>query len=445
MNSKPQTFNIGGRWERCRYLDAQGPGAAYFIDKKWNKFIPVKEDRWFQSLEGLWYPHMRGGATSTPGWEQGSAHMGGFLEMETNGTLSTTVFDSNYVYGTSGDSNARMFFIGQSKTINSIFYYVSAIDGSPGALTIEIRDQNTGSPAGDSNSPGTTVLFTTTDTPSGVGWNEITGLTHVPTVDATQWLVLGDLAGDGTNKYTVGIKLNGASALASFPDSFHRVMTTTNGYTSVSNATFGSPMYVLYFSDGTAYGNAFSAQSAPANTNTQKGLYIDGWSADVKLYAVTFGDGVPTDPVGINIWQGSTGPAGGSPFRASDIAYFENSTNAPRAFGFTQPFPTLAASTPYRIVVDVTGGTSNGVPDRFDIGTVNGGGDARIKKAMSPGQGAWYWTEDISSAWSDTETAIPRMGFFVDDWTPDTSSVSSGVRNFPLISDSRSFPVPPTS
>jgi hypothetical protein len=438
MNKKPTLFNIIGRWERCRYVDRHGLGSSYFLDRKWNTFIPVDKDRWFQSPQGKWYPIVSGGAGSRGGWNQGYGFISNYLDMENTVSSSSVLTSNNYAFGVGGNAAGWRIILPQAKTLSSWFYRIQQITGSPGDLTLEIRTDD-----GTSARPSSTTVLSTTHTPNAaIGWNELGGLSTSLSADTIYWFIIGDAAGSGGNNRRVSTFLAGPGDGTTNPGSMNLVTVTTNGWTTNPAASSGPPMNVLYFSDGTAWGNPFSTFAEPTNDGDQKGFYIDGFPTDVRLFAVTFGAGTPTDPVGINIWSGVTGPAG-SPFSSSTISYNTFSTTVPAAFGWTEPFPLLAARSPYRIVMDFGAGTSNGVPDILQFGTVHGGGESRMALAI-PGQGNWYYTEEDGVVWSDSVQEFPRMGLFIDDFSP-TGGIPpiSNTRDYPLIPSQRAYPLIP--
>jgi hypothetical protein len=434
---KVSLFNIGGIWERCRYIDAHGIGPAYFLNKRKQTLTPVDGRRWVQTSKGLWFPCVAGGAASRGGWEQGFGQFTKYFDMETADSLQNHQLNSNYTYNSAGDAIGWRVFFPFAKTVSSIFYRINTITGSPGALTFEIRNDNGTQPM----RPGSTTLLSTTDTPSAtLGWNEITGLNTALFADTIYWLVVGDPAGSVSDHYRVNTFFDGPSSNSKNPGSFSMVITSTDGFSTAPSAGSATqPSFVLYFSDDTAWGNPLVVSTEPTNDADQKGLYIDGWGVDVRLFAVTFGDGTPTTPTDVKIWVSTSGPSG-TPFSTSDIQYNIASATVPAGFGWTQPYPVLAANTPHRIVIDFSGG-SGGVPDRLNFGTVNGGGESRMAKAM-PGAGEWYWTEENGAVWDDDTEAIPRLGLFIDDFTPDGGAAPiQNTRDFPNIPDNRVFPL----
>lgn len=429
--------NIIGRWERTRIIGPNSISPSYYWDKKWNKLIPVEKDRFFQTPEGIWIPHVCG-SSSNDGWNyQYGMRMGFEILTQTAGgsAYDTINLDSNYTYGSAGDAIGWRYTPAFDKTLNSWFYFVSFQNGSPGALTFEIREDD------GSSDPGTTNPLSTTDTPSGLGWNELTGLSTSLTAGTTYWFIIGDAAGSASDYNRVAKNSTWANNTRQIPSQFLMNLATTAGWTSkFSSNAFKSPIIVLNFSDNTSFGFPFTESSNPTNNDSQKGLYIDGMNVDVDIFGVLFGDTALTTSQfsAVNIWENTDGPSG-TPFATSSNP-FVTSSGIYGAF-FTKSYPRLTGSTPYRIVLEFSA-ASSATPESLGIGTVNGGGTTRLTAAF-PGAGNWYWTEDNSGSWSDSTSAFPRIFIMIDDFQATSSGAggsSNTNRSYPVFPTERSYP-----
>jgi hypothetical protein len=431
---------IGGRWEKTRYISEEGISDPFFWDRKCNKLIPADKDLWWKSKDGIWYPIVSGGV-DLGGWNQPVGLRMLYEDMDTSATLANHLLNSNFVVNTSGDGVAFAGAIPEDKTLSSWFYRVNTITGTPGVVTVYIQTDN------GSGVPDGSNLFTTTSNPSAtLGWHEITGINLALTAGTIYWFMIGDTAGDGSNNYRINTANNALGLNRNIPSSFFVGGNTASGFSGGMTRS-GNPTVVLYFSDGTAVGSPLAQFANPTNNALQRGLLISGMNVDFELFAVVLGQGNGgTDLTGINIWQSTTGPSG-SPFASSDKVLV-NSSNQRVGGVFKKPFPKLLASTQYRIVSNW--GSANGdIPDKHDFGTVTGGGESRMAKAMIGG-GSWYWTEESGGVWVDDTEAFPRIGLWISDFLTTGGAGGAGnTRAFPIIPNTpgatRIFPLVPTS
>lgn len=434
-------MNYIGRWERTRILGPNGLSPSYFWDRKWNTLMPVEKDRFFQTKDGIWLPHVRGSA-SNDGWNYQYGMRMGFEQLTLtagSAAYNTVNLDSNYVYSSAGDAIGWRYTCHESKTLNNWFYFLAAIVGSPSTLTLEIREDD------GAGAPGSTVTATTTDTPSVAGWNEKTGLSVSLSAGTTYWFIAADTGGGATDYFRLAKTSSWASDTRQIPTEFLMGLFTSNGWGTISTTdAFNCSLIVLNFSDGSSFGFPLTESSNPTNNDSQKGLYLDGMDVDVDIYGVLFGDsGLSSSAFSaVNIWANDDGPSG-TPFATSSNPLYGTTT----IFGayFTKSYPRLAVSTPYRIVLDLASASSS-TPERMGIGTVNGGGESRLRAALM-GQGGWYWTEDDSNSWSDTTIEIPRIFLMIDDFQPNAAGGgggSSNARNYPTLPTGRSYPIFPT-
>jgi hypothetical protein len=432
---KPEIFNIIGRWERVRFIGSEGCSDPYFWDRKNNTIVPTERGRFWRSPEGLLYPHIRGGV-STDSWDHSPFGFRlGFEDLFASTSIGNHQLNSNYSFGVGGDAVSWRYVRAVTKTLDSWFYRINTISGSPGALTVEIREDD------GAGLPGATVALSTTDTPSGtLGWNEITGLSVSLTAGTTYWFILGDAAGGVSDNYRVNTITNW-QVNRQIPAQFYMAATTTNGFTSITPSA-NSPVSVLAFSDSTSWGAPIVGSANPTSNTSQRGLYMDGMNVDFDLFGVLVGDTNINTFSEVQIWKGVSGPSG-TPFATSSNELLTTSSNIIGVY-FTKSFPRLVANNAHRIVVEWS--SANGTtPERLQIGTVNGGGSSRLTRAF-PGGGKWYWTEESGGVWVDTTDEYPRMLLMVDDFTPDGGAAAAGnQRSFPILPDDRVFPVLPKS
>ncbi len=353
----------------------------------------------------------------------------------TTGTISansTTLLNSAYVAGTSGNAVSVKFMPFDNLTLTDLYFYIESYGGTAALvndLELEVR-------SGTNTGPGTTgpsLLASTTVNPSSAtGWLHWSGLSVALTAGSLYYFIIGDADGGVTNFARIVHQGTYVTSNEQSRYVFWMPYTTTDGFTTGTRG-FSLPPCVAVFSNGTVYGWPFGSSSTHNSSGTyQRGLHVLTLSVAIKLFGVTYATSNASIS-GVNIWTDPNGPAG-SPLASSTRSW--GATVA--GFLFPSPFISLAKATPYRIVFTVGSGT--GQPILASIGT---GADSNLRAAMPYG-GDWYSTQDTSNVWADDTNSLPIMGLLVEDIISSTVSTTT-YRSHPVIPTQRSYPTYGTS
>ena len=325
----------------------------------------------------------------------------------------TMALDSNYVAGTSGDANAARLHVPSTKTLNTVYFFVSSYTGTAANvndLNLEVRPES----SAGANTPDTATLTdsATKDPASATGWIAATGFTASLTGLSRYFIILGDADGNGTDYATILARSGTYHDVASGANPTVRWMqaTTTGGWAS-GNAINSPSAFVLKFSDNAAFGSPFSAATAPASDTNRRGLRItaSALTAAIEIFGVLWTSG-NVNISGGEVWTGDTGPSGTADNVSTDILYTQGSIK----FGFLISgggLYSISALSAYSIVATYSGVSTAG-PQRIDIGT---GEDATLRLAM-PGAGELYYRRaNGTTDWTnDLVGSMPAMALLLD-------------------------------
>ena len=402
-------MHLLGQVDQVRLLNAYGiTGPPLHLHRRKSchgLLSPFPHQEWHKLRSGRWIPvpEIWGGAGFSSAWQWQRSYFGDYqTTASTQGTQNLSVL---YVYGSAGNvSGGRLRFL-SAKTVNNIYFFITAYGGTPGNVTdidVELRNET-------SNKPGSTTHIATTINPaSATGWINTSGLSFAASADTPYWVSIGDAvnATIATDFATTLIRLSAGVSTADPLGGDRTAGDSTNGW-STTTLRSGGASVVVTFSDGTSLGQPFSATAAPTSATNRKGLLIGALTETLKILGMVSGQS-NTNISGVELWSGSNGPGGSAD--ATGTHDLLTTGNTPVGYFFGTP-PTLAKATQYRLVFTYSAAAT--VPRKQSIGT---GADANLKAAMLGG-GGWYWTEaNATSDWSNDDTASwPQVAVVIED------------------------------
>lgn len=400
-----------GRYQAVRPYGPQGWGLPYILDRTRHKIIPREGEEWWRSPEGIWMPAIAGGAGIDQRWTSGGPWaVRGSMFVGT--ALGTLALNTDFVLNTSGNGVAlRLPRFHNGKTLATVYYYVTAVTGTP---TIDLQVRYTTTTTGPT---GTGTLVTAyTDSPTGAGWRAVT-MTDVLTDAAGRYYYI--LFFDA-NAATAGVSTTlattcPASSSGSMSQGDRLVgYTTANGFST--DTDIAVPTGVVVFSDGSACGIAYTAITNTTSNSAQRGIYFtSGYSVPLKVWGlVTFASTIN----GAKVWEGaSAGPASGLDL-LSGITVEPLLSAGGVILGATfASSVTLKPGLPTRIVHAVSGATN--FPTYLDLGTIATGTQADLQKTW------WLNGTALLAAANAGNTA----------WDATVELTTRGVRAFLLIED----------
>lgn len=343
-------------------------------------------------------------------------------------SISTTALNSNYVAGTSGAAMGGRFLtpVG-GKTLNSVYFNVGTYTGTASAvndINLELRPEASAGAA----TPNTSTLTESksVDPASATGWIATTGWTSVLTALARNFVIVGDADGSGVNFANLRRSSTGNLYAVSgnqIPTRFG-TFTTTGGWASGNSFTPASIKMVLGFSDGTAFGDPLTVDTAPASDTNRRGLAISsaGLVASLKIFGMLW-TSANANCSGMEISQG-TDPPGTTVDASTEILYSGTATRIGALTNGGAPYE-LQPGTAYHVVATFGGATSGG-PQRMDVGT---GEDATLRLAMPGGGRFSYARANGTTDWSnDLAGSLPAISLLVDGQIAASPGGGGGIR-----------------
>lgn len=315
------------------------------------------------------------------------------------GTKAGIALDSNYAFGVGGDAVAYLFYAPTTSDLVTAYFFVTATAGTPGNLTVELRNYNT------ATLPNSTVHATQAVSPGTTAnkWIACTFATPFECVQGTPYyLVVGDAAGDGTNYATV--LSAGVVGVTDYSYSISDTTVTTNGFGAGTKQNKNA-VCVLKFADGTIIGCPYTSGGASASNKLMRGLYVAGMTEQIKIGGITF-NGSSTIS-GLNVFSGATAPAG-----VADLTVTFSAAESANGYAVFTPF-TMQKATIYRWVL--TFGSNSTGPGYLSI--EDGAGNADVLACGLFG-GTMYWTISDGGgtpAWTNDTTFYPRMRLIPTD------------------------------
>lgn len=416
-------MHVVGRHTLARLLTPTGLSPSYVVSRRraqWPATLArYRHEDWFVHKDGYLIPAIAGGT----GWSSTLQypHAGlGFVGGLSTPSQTTTSLNSAYTFNSAGAAiGSRFANFPIAKTLNSAYIYITAYGGTAANtndLNFELRNVTSGIPGSTLHASGTL------NPASATGWSALTGLSFSMSQDTAYFAVWGDADGNGTDFATTLRTLSADATQTTLLDG--RAAVTTTGWASGNTINAANGSIVLGFSDNTAIGNPFGTSAASSSSQNQRGLYVAGFTEQIKILGMLLGAGQATNNVsGFNLWEGATGPSGSA--TANGTVDVTDNSAPPVVIGMLLGTPyTCSRSTLYRFVFTYSANAT--APRKIQIGT---GADATLKASMLGGSG-WYWAEaNGTTNWNnDDTTAWPAVSIVVEDQVQiATGGGSAGV------------------
>jgi hypothetical protein len=414
------------RYHRIR---AFGPDDSftppYIWDTRMQKLIPYQNGEW-DHVGDVWFPAIRGGVAGVTSYQMYS-NLWLYANTASSLTSNGIALDSAYTYNSAGDSVGNRVILTEAKTLSSVYFYIVSFTGTAANVNdIDLELRNDGGTA-VAPKPGATLhANVTVDPASGTGWKS-GALSFAMSAATYYWILVADPDGGATDFATVGRFFtsvgSAVSATGSLMSGAQRMMNaiTTTGWNIVTQHDGLMGRMVLVFTDGTAFGNPFSTRANPASSSDDRGLYIDGTQAKVKVWGIATLDGaLPASVTSFHVYEGSA-TAPNAPTATGTVALTDVGSSSVRGYMLPSLY-TVNKETPHRFTFGFS--SNNTSIARLQIGT---GADANLKKAMRGG-GGWYWTQGSGTTWTDTDSEQPSMYIFAEDFFDQGGVSMSRVR-----------------
>jgi hypothetical protein len=341
-------------------------------------------------------------------------HIGGGSD---GGGTAGHLLDSNYAYGTGGDSTGvRLHPPKNGVHLHYAFFFLHAADSTGCDLLCELRNCNTTYPL----RPGTLIRSVTAA--GGTSPNKWIGFDFTAYDDALDirnpyWLVVGNPQGatypgysirNRTYSYMVNMQRGGSPMGMMF--------TTTAGWTANGSGPSGPWAYVFVWSDGTVSGSSIVTGSSPPSTNVERGMRIDGFTEDIEIVGLwtTTGAGMEV----FRIYEGDAAPGGAlySGFNGGSAYTRQAEEILVSGFLMFQTPVILRKGRLYRFVF--SGASASSAPQVSNILDPDTLGAYGI--AASVYQGKVCYCVNNAGAWKDYNNTtdgmwVPRMGLIVRD------------------------------
>lgn len=331
------------------------------------------------------------------------------LSPYTAGTTNAIALSSAYVHGTSGAAIGWRCSAPVAKPITDVYLFCTATSGTPGSVTVEIR--NFGASV---SQPGSTVNATKTFawTGSANTWSRATfSSPYTPALNEVFWVVISNADGSpATNFPTVqGTSVVPSPSVGTNPRMAN--YSTANGWsTTGTGTTSNSPCLLIVFSDGTTtvrMGCPYTTTGTHTSNTLRRGLHFDGLPAGVTINSVLAT--VETSFSGVEVYSGSTTFGGTTVATAAATANQLNANNA-MPIAFATPV-TLSANTVYDVVA--TFSASSTAPGYYQIQDYARYADVQ---ASAFAGGTIYGVVDNGSGGRTVDkSTFPRMCVFLDD------------------------------
>jgi hypothetical protein len=319
---------------------------------------------------------------------------------------------------------AFAFVPSESKTLNKVKIYVSAVSGTLTSFSCDVYSDSAGAPGSSLSSTSTVTTMPTTGSP---GWTEFTGLSQALTAGTRYWLVFKNLTATPASNFptvrfgnsaAVPLVLGGATAWG-----WGKKHSTDSGSTWAGTAIAGSFGWRLEYSDGSFDGLPIEDSSTMSvstggvySTRESGAIFTTPANCNWKVRGVVmFAQkvGTPTGNLRFRLYQGTTLLATTDVIPAANIT-----TNVLHAayFSATQ---TLAPSTSYRVVLsESTQSDTSSNYYRSSEYLIENNADS---KALFPWSIKRTYFDGAS--WTETDTSIPFFGLIGDT---DGEFASSG-------------------
>lgn len=223
--------------------------------------------------------------------------------------------NSAFTFNSAGASMGYRFVAPVTSTLTDFYFYVAAFTGTPGTVTVEVRNVGASGIV-----PGTTILATqsvTMDT-TAARWNKCTFATPASLTQNTEyWVIIYNTTATPASNFPALMAYSSHTQPEGNANQtqggMFRPYSTTTGWTATNN--LGSPICVMKFGDGSVLGNGYSQTKTNYTSNTlERGLKFT-LPFDAKLAGVAIGGGATIS--GLKIYKGTTAPGGTTIFSAT--------------------------------------------------------------------------------------------------------------------------------
>jgi hypothetical protein len=397
-------MHLVGRHHLVRLLGAHGLSASHVLSRpraQWPATLTRYSDEdWVASPDGRVFPAIRGGA----GWSSMTQMSKPQVGLSSSNAAQTAVaLSNNYVYNTSGNAIGARVNLPVAKTLNTIYYFITAHTGTPEVI-FELRDDS-------ANKAGTTLHASANSTPGGTGWKTFTGLSFVMTAGTKYWAIVGDNDGATDGGATV---LRSVAGNASIDQHFYNGFSTTDGWFSVQTSAAVVGSILFDFSDSTTMGWPITAQTASTNNTNRRGWNLStGLTAPTKILGmVTFATAL-TNASGIEAYEGATLP-GGTTAANGTVSLYTAGAGALAGFVFDTPtagYYSAPSTTAIRIVFTFSGNSTSVL--HMQIGS---GATAATRRCLWGGGGFYYAGANGTTDWSNDNTdEQPFANLIIED------------------------------
>jgi hypothetical protein len=312
-------------------------------------------------------------------------------------TRTTQALSGVYTFGSAGNCAGYRFVAPTSSTLVDVYFYVSAVAGTGGTVTVELRSYSS------STLPGATLHATTSvATAAAAKWYKATfGSPFTLTANTSYYLVL--TSNDATNFATI-VHRSGPE----MPDAFTGpliAVTSANGFSTGSN-TSKSGTVALAFGDGSVVGNPYTTNASDAANALERGIKIYGLDGPVAVSGLMTVAGVASNWNAVKIYSGTTAPGGSTVL--SQSCGTANTDSGVARFAPT----TLAAGTVYRIVFGFSGSSNN--PGYYQIEDEATYGAAILDLVTFGGGQMCHTIDNGAGGWTDSTDRFERMALIVN-------------------------------
>jgi hypothetical protein len=330
-------------------------------------------------------------------------------------TKAGLLLGSAYAYASAGAAVGYRFCAPVSGNLTDVWFFVTAILGTPGVVTCELRNFNTTT----ATKPGTTLHAVQTITPGTTAnkWINAHFDTPYSVVQGTHyWVVLGD-AGWSFGK-TTSVSSVGPIPTLTGLISFFRSYTTADGFTTAGSSTSSVPSAVLKFADGTLLGCPYTVETNDTSNALERGYYIAGLTEGRTLCGISTTT-YSTHIIGLKVYQGTTAPGG----TTVGSVTFVPVTMGNVGMAYFAPI-NLVKNTVYRVVLTFDASTTT--PHYCQIEDYTTSTDITN---CGWGGGAIYRTIDNNAGgWTDTNDGVPNWTMlFKDQIVQPGQLINSGV------------------
>jgi hypothetical protein len=334
---------------------------------------------------------------------------GPYLGAIVNTTKTGIALDTAYTYGVAGKAIAIRYCAPVSESLDAIYFFMSAHGGTPGNLTVELRNYLGALQPGATLHASQAVSPGTTDNK----WIACTFSTPFSNVRGTYYfLVIGDPAGGAVNKATILDSGGMGQVYNSY--SLLNPITCTDGFATAGTSVSSPMVAVLKFHDGTLLGHPYTTSANYTSNTLERGIKISGLTEDLVICGLIMGS-ASANISGLKIYSGTTIPGGTTELTLA----FATGGGGIGSVMFA-PF-VLRKNTVYRIVL--TFSASSGAPAYF----INEDASQADCLACGVGGGTLVNTVDNNAGgWTDSPEIFPKLALLIQDQSVQPGALIDG-------------------